>query len=208
MDVVGLLAAERIRLAHALDDLSAPEWETDSLCAGWSARVVAAHLNAPWGAKAPLLASTAIRERGNVASTLNALSMRLADRIPPAEAIAGLRLHADHHFPKPWPLEAPLTDVVVHGADILTPLDRSVDVAPAALTTVLTWLSAGAMRAFLPKSRLAGLELRATDLDASVGTGSAWIEGPALALCGALLGRRVYFPRLTGPGVAVLDSRL
>lgn len=80
--------------------------------------------------------------------------------------------------------------------------------APAALTTVLTWLSEGAMKAFLLKSRVAGLELRATDLEASMGSGSVWIEGPALALCGAVLGRGAYLPQLSGTGVDVLVSRL
>lgn len=207
MKIVPLLVEERLRLADALEALTEDEWRGPSLCEGWSARVVAAHLNATWAAKPPFLVKTYVSARGNVAETLNQLSLRLGDRLDPAASIAGLRANSRRHVPPPFPIRAPLTDVIVHGADILTPLGRSVDVAPEALEVVLTWLAHGAMRAFLPKSRVAGLSFSATDIDLRLGDG-ALIEGPALALCGAVLGRPAYLPQLSGPGVERLAGRL
>jgi len=53
MDTFALIAAERLRLADALDALTPDEWDRSSRCNGWSARVVAAHLNAPWAVSLP-----------------------------------------------------------------------------------------------------------------------------------------------------------
>jgi len=41
------IEAERRRLADELEDLSALDWLQASLCEGWTAHVVAAHLNLP-----------------------------------------------------------------------------------------------------------------------------------------------------------------
>ena len=114
------------------------------------------------------------------------------------------------------PTEAPLTDVALHGADILRPLGRSVAVAPAGLRAILGFLtSASAKRGFRAVS-LDKLALRATDVDwhstADNASGSQrlgqLVSGPALAIAGVLVGRRAYLSDLTGDGVPLLASRL
>jgi hypothetical protein len=59
----------------------------------------------------------------------------------------------------------------------------------------------------MPKGRIDGLTLSATDLDWSWGTG-AGVAGPAEALAMAVAGRSSALDDLTGDGVAVLRSRL
>ena len=131
MDVFPLIAAERIRLADALDGLSADDWAAPSLCTGWSVHVVAAHLNAPWEATFPTVLVEVVKAR-SLAGGFDRLARRLADTLDPAACVTGLRDHAGSRFTPPgFGPEAPLSDVIVHGADMLQPLGRSVAIDPA-----------------------------------------------------------------------------
>ncbi|MEU4703246.1 maleylpyruvate isomerase family mycothiol-dependent enzyme [Nonomuraea dietziae] len=80
------LKAERLSLADFLDDLGAHEWETDSLCPGWTVHDVAAHLT--MSTRSTLLGTIGgvIRARGDFLATgrvsgLAALSGSGAQRI-------------------------------------------------------------------------------------------------------------------------------
>jgi hypothetical protein len=149
------------------------------------------------------------RSLGSLDKAFDRIAHDLEDRLTPQRCIAGLRAHADHRFTPPGSgPEAPLTDVIVHGVDILHPLGRSVAVAPAALHRSLEWLTTGSTKGYLPSSRRRGLTLVATDLDARFGDGNAEIRGPAVALAAGLLGRRSLLGQLDGPGVAVLQGRI
>ena len=53
---------------------------------------------------------------------------------------------------------------------------------------------------------MAGLTLRATDTDLTVGSGPV-VEGPAMSLLLAATGRRAALGELSGPGVAELAKR-
>jgi hypothetical protein len=184
MDLFPLIAAERVRLAAGLDDLDDAEWEAPSLCAGWSVHVVAAHLNVPWEVSVP------------------AMLFEVA-------CVAGLRDHADSRFTPPGSgPEAPLTDVIVHGTDMLVPTGRSVDVDPVALATSLEFLAGGRAKGFVPRGLTDGLAFEASDLDVRVGRGRTVVRGPALALCSAVCGRAALLDRLSGDGVPVLAGRL
>ncbi len=207
MDTFDLIAAERLRLADALDQLGPDDWGSPSLCQGWSVHVVAAHLNAPWSASLPKVLLAVTRslslDRG-----FDRVARDLAGRLDPAACVTGLRDHADSHFTPPGSgPEAPLTDVLVHGADMLRPLGRSVDVAPDALTTSLRWLAAGRAKGFVPRGRVDGLVFEATDVDCVAGTGPATVRGTALALCGALCGRTAWLEDLSGDGIPLLTAR-
>ena len=71
---------------------------------------------------------------------------------------------------------------------------------------VLDWLASG-VRGLVPKRRLDGLALRATDQEWSWGSGRE-IEGTSEALAMAVSGRRVALDDLNGSGVEVLRGRL
>jgi uncharacterized protein (TIGR03083 family) len=208
MDLFPLIAAERVRLADGLDGLRAAEWEAPSLCAGWTVHVVAAHLNAPWEASVPSVLFEVVRAR-SLDGGFDRLARRIADRLDPAACVAGLRDHADSHFTPPGSgPEAPLTDVIVHGADMLDPSGRAVAVDPVALAASLEFLGGGRAKGFVPKGRTEGLVFEATDLDVRVGPGRTVVRGPALALCSAICGRVPMLHRLSGDGVPVLAGRL
>ncbi len=209
MDLFALIAAERLRLADELAQLSADDWAQPSLCAGWSTHVVAAHLNAPWEISLPTVLVGIVRNRGNIDRAFDQMALDLARRLPPDRCVAGLRTNATHRFtPSMMGPEAPLTELIAHGNDILAPLGRSVDVAPDALRTSLTWLAAGNRKGFVPASRVQGLAFEATDVDLRCGSGPALVAGPALAVITTLLGRRSGEAPLTGDGVPVLLERI
>ena len=101
------------------------------------------------------------------------MARRLADRLDPAACVAGLRDNATSRFTPPGSgPEAPLTDVIVHGADMLVPSGRSVAVDPVALATSLEFLAGGRAKGFVPKGRVDGLAFEASDIDVRVGRGS------------------------------------
>jgi uncharacterized protein (TIGR03083 family) len=208
VDVFPLIAAERIRLADALDGLSDDDWRSPSLCPGWTVHVVAAHLNAPWSVSLPKVLGAVVRAR-SLDRGFDRVARELAQRMDPAACVAGLREHADSRFTPPGSgPEAPLTDVIVHGADMLRPLDRTAAVAPEALATSLDWLARGRAKGFVPKGRADGLAFEAVDLDRTFGAGPAVVRGPAVTLCSALCGRTVMAAELTGDSAAVLSGRL
>ena len=208
VDVFPLIAAERIRLADTLDGLSADDWAAPSLCTGWSVHVVAAHLNAPWEATFPTVLVEVAKAR-SLAGGFDRLARRLADTLDPAACVASLRDHAGSRFTPPgFGPEAPLSDVIVHGADMLQPLGRSVAIDPVALATSLEFLARGPSKGFVPKGRIDGLAFEASDLDVRCGPGNTVVRGPALALCATLCGRRAFLDQLSGDGLAVLSSRL
>ena len=207
VDVFPLIAAERRRLAHGLASLPPEAWEAPSLCHGWTVHMVVAHLNAPWEASIPTVLIEVIKAR-SLAGGFDRLARRIADTLPPAACVASLRDNADSRFTPPgFGPEAPLTDVIVHGVDILAPSGRSVDIDPVALVTSLEFLTRGKSNGFVPKGRIDGLVFEASDLDFRGGPGSLVVRGPALALCATLCGRRALLDQLSGEGLDTLSAR-
>lgn len=207
MDEFGLIAQERRRLADTLDELDATAWATPSLCAGWSNHVVAAHLNLPWAVSTPKFLLGVVRSRGNIDKTMDGFSRRLAADLAPEACVVGLRANAEHRFTPPGlGPAAPLTDVVMHGGDILRTVDRTVDVDPEALRIILAFVVSPKARRGFGTPTLDGFTLEATDTGARVGAGPAFVSGPTVSLCGAVLGRATYLADLEGDGVAALAA--
>lgn len=100
-----------------------------------------------------------------------------------------------------------VTDVVVHGADILQPLGRAVTHDPDALRTVLAFVTSPKARRSFGAASIDGLVLNATDVDERVGSGDAVASGSALALSGAVLGRSPHAAELSGDGARLLAAR-
>jgi uncharacterized protein (TIGR03083 family) len=202
------IARSRLALADELDRLAPEDWHHPSLCAGWTIHMAAAHLNMPWSVSTPAL-MTAVLRSGGLDRGMHRLSCTLAERLDPGQCVAGLRDHASNRFTTPGlGPEAPLSDVVVHGNDMLYPLGRMVAPDHETLATALGWLSTGRARGFVPRGRVAGLTLRATDLDRTFGSGDRVISGTALALCSVLTGRTSMIEELSGPGIDLLASRI
>ena len=188
-----ILPPDRRRAASASPTPSSTlvpeEWEAPSLCGGWSVHVVAAHLNAPWAAHPE--GAPRGRPGPQPRRRVRPDRPRVAD---PARS-GGLRGRTPGATPTRRSLRRGLvprrrfTDVLVHGADMLQPLGRSVEIDPVALATSLEWLARGRAKGFVPKGRVDGLAFEASDLEFRGGPGQSVVRGPALALCASLCGR-------------------
>lgn len=208
MDAFALVAAERRSLADALAALAPDAWTQPSLCGAWTTHQVAAHLNAPFEVGTGAFAIAIARSFGNFDKANERVAIDLAERLDPAACIAGLRANAESRFTPPlFGPEAPLTDTIVHGGDILQPTGGTVAVAPAALAVSLPFLTTAKARRGFGAVDASGLLLAPTDLDLTVGEGDR-IEGPGRSLVCALAGRAPFLGDLSGPGVDVLRSRL
>ncbi len=205
MSVLDDLQAERLALVERLRTLPAEQWRTPSLCAGWTVQHVLAHLCAVFTVSPVRLGLDVVQARG-VAGGMDRTARRLGAKSPYRLLDVLADNAASSKRPPLMPLAAPLTDTVVHGLDIRWALgDDHADTGdPQRLVPVLDFLTGQRARVgFVPPGRLRGLRLQATDVGWAHGSG-ARVEGPALSLAAAVLGRRAALVDLTGDGVAGL----
>ena len=119
--VFAAVADERRQIATLIDELDDAQLATDSLCAGWDVKTVAAHLVSVFADSFWVFQWTALRH-GGIHRAIDELARRRA-QLPASEIAAGLRQGADRELSPPitGPLSG-LTDVLVHGGDIRIPL--------------------------------------------------------------------------------------
>ncbi len=200
------VADERRSIARLIDGLTPDQLATESLCAGWDVKTVAAHLISDfadgfWG-----FIASGIRH-GNIDRGIDALARRRA-RASAGEIAETLRRGADHRVSPPvtGPLSS-LTDVLVHGADMRIPLGLPHQPDPQHVARVLDFLTGPTQFGFFSRRRLRGIALHDEDTGRTWGEGES-ISGPGVAVMLAVCGRTVAFDRLAGPGLSVLQSRL
>jgi uncharacterized protein (TIGR03083 family) len=207
MQVIEMIGDERRTLADVLVALTPKQLATPSLCGAWTVHDVAAHLLMPLVTGLPTVMLAMVISAGNFDKANRVLTARIASRSI-AEIAQGLRDRAENPFSPPgMGLEAPLTDLLVHGQDIRRPLGLRRDIPADRAEVSLTFLSGKSPRGFVTKDRLAGLALSATDLPFSSGSGAP-VTGPAEALLLALTGRPDALADLSGDGVALLRARI
>ena len=119
--VFAAVANERRQIATLIDGLDDAQLATDSLCAGWDVKTVAAHLVSVFADSFWVFQWTALRH-GGIHRAIDELARRRA-QLPAAQIAADLRQGADRELSPPitGPLSG-LTDVLVHGGDIRIPL--------------------------------------------------------------------------------------
>jgi uncharacterized protein (TIGR03083 family) len=198
--------AERLAIATLLEGLTAEEAAMPSLCAGWDIRTVAAHLVSTTVDGTLAFVWLAAR-RGSLARAVDELARRRATASVPS-IVAQLREHAIREVSPPLvgPLD-PFTDVLVHAGDIRIPLGLPFEPDPDRTNAALDFLTGPITVGFVPRGRLRGIELRATDTGRAWGKG-AEVHGPAPALMMVACGRPALLGDLGGPGLATLRERL
>jgi uncharacterized protein (TIGR03083 family) len=98
-----------------------------------------------------------------------------------------------------------LGEVIVHSEDIRRPLGIEHDYPVDALTRVADFYK-GSNLVIGTKKRIAGLQLKATDVDWAHGEGPE-VTGPMVSLLLAMAGRKEAVADLSGAGVQTLSSR-
>lgn len=198
------IASERGALAGDLADLTPAQWDTPSLCAGWTVRDIVAHLSATASLNPATFLLGISKAKFNFDKFANdqIAKHRGAD---PAATLADFRALQNSTSAPPGPKTSWLGEVVVHGADVRRPLGISHTYPPDAVRQAIDFYK-GSNMLLGSKNRVAGLALSATDDDWRHGEGEA-VEGPLLSLLLAMTGRAAACDDLTGPGVPTLRSR-
>lgn len=201
-------AVNRRLLAAFFDSLSEEQLATGSLCEAWTVREVLGHSVVPFTVGLGGIIRRTLRERRSVLRTMEAASIELARQPVPALTDL-LRRNAERRIPAPGvgPL-GQMADHCIHLRDCARPLGLDTDVKLEDWRMVLDWLpTRQASRGVVPKGRLTGLRLRATDQDWSWGSG-AEVIGPSEALALAVAGRAAALADLEGAGVGTFASRV
>ena len=206
MDTWTSITNGREALGGYLSGLTPEDWNTASLCTGWTVKDVAAHL---------LVIPTMSRGRvfrSFVGSGFNLDKMNakfvagLTAKLSTSEIAATTRTSAaSRSMPPGLKLPGVLTEVAVHAADISDAVGKPFDLPTGDYVACLEHIK-NVQPVFGTKKRIAGLTLKADDSDWSTGSGPA-VSGPSRQLLLALAGRRSALDHLTGEGLATLRSR-
>ncbi|MEV0252621.1 maleylpyruvate isomerase family mycothiol-dependent enzyme [Nocardia sp. NPDC050712] len=198
MGIRELLASERLELVTLLRTLTAAEWETPSLCAGWQVRDVVGHLLSD-DIGVPAYGAVLARNGFSVDKT-NAYLVRKARALSTEQLVD--KLESSGGKLSKFSPTLVLADTVVHQQDIRRPLGRPRTISADRLRMVLDHPDPFAF----PWKRTKGLRFVATDLDWAKGSGPE-VRGPGEALVLAVGGRPVVLDELQGDGVAELRRR-
>jgi uncharacterized protein (TIGR03083 family) len=200
----------RLLAADLFADLTPQQWQTPSLCEGWTVREIAAHLVHPLEDDMRLRAvlRTILQYRGDFGRVIDDRARAAAER-PTEELVATLRALAPTRLSPPFVGPGgQLADTCIHLRDAARPLGLDTTPSLDAWRAALDFLTSPlATRGFLPRRRTAGLRLAATDQDWTAGAGET-LQGSSEALALAVSGRPVALAELSGPGVDLLADRI
>ena len=201
-DAVG---AEMIDLTDRLAELDDEQWNAPSLCAEWRTRDVLAHMTA--GAEGAFGVGWILRSMLRHGFDYNrwvAADGKARGQQDPAVMLRHLRNAAANRTATGRPVKS-LMHVLIHGQDICRPLGIRRDLSRARLIAVADFVKDD-VHLFGTKKRIAGLRLRATDMEWSHGNGPE-VTGPGEALVMMMAGRVVALDDLSGEGKGALVSR-
>jgi uncharacterized protein (TIGR03083 family) len=201
-DVWPLVHAERAALIDDLQHLPDAQWDRPSLCEGWTVHDVVAHLVDVAMSTRLGFAADMIRA-GFDFDRQNARGIERARGATPQETLDRLRQAAPRTTTPLAPIDTRIVEEVVHGEDIRRAVGLTRDYPTEAVIRSLRYQAKTSKSFGGAKELVAGLTLKATDADASIGEGPE-VRGPALALLLAISCRRVTLDELDGPGAATL----
>ena len=194
------IGAQRRELAALLDGLPGEKWDEATLCSGWRVREVVAHLTMPFRMSMPRYALEMLKARGDVNRMADRCARRDAVAFTPRELAAQLADNADHPWRPPGGgFAGALSHDVIHGLDITVPLGLDHQLPGDRIRIVLGGLNGRGVKFF--GVELAGIELRADDLDWTYGSGAPLV-GNAQDLLLVICGRHLPPGRLRGEASA------
>lgn len=202
-------AANRRVIARLFADLDGDQLSTPSLCTGWTCRDVLGHLVMSVDLTFVRFLLEVARDRGRTGVTSDRLARAYAAR-PVPELVRHLDDRSDVALSPPGVgAHGPFTDSCIHLRDVAIPLGIATTPPVQDWARVLDFLTTPRARAagFLPRGRLDGLRLQASDSSWSSGSG-ALVTGTSEALALSLSGRPALLDDLTGAGVPTLRRRV
>jgi uncharacterized protein (TIGR03083 family) len=203
-DIWPVIHAERQSLADDLSSLSAEQWQTPTACSEWTVHDLLAHLLSAAKMTPPKFI-TRFAGAGFNFDRFAGKQVAIEGKDGPAATLAAFRAAQSRESSPPGPKDTWLGEAFVHGEDIRRPLGISHSYPLPYVTRVIT-LYANSNAIIGGKRRVAGVTLKANDIDYSVGSGPV-VEGPAVSLMLAASGRKEALKDLSGDGVQILQSR-
>ena len=196
---------ERLALLRDLENLSAKQWETQSLCPGWDVHDVLAHLTdsaktTRWGFIRRMVLAGFDFDKDN------AVGIATQRCVDPAQTLAGFRDVLGRTSTPPAAPATRLVEAFVHGEDIRRPLGMRGDYPASPVAKALAYQLRTSVKMGGGKERAAGYTLVATDTTFGHGAGQE-VHGKAIALLLAVSGRPVAPDELTGPGAEAFVER-
>lgn len=197
--------AERRSLIDVLAGLDDAQWETPSLCPGWSVHDVVAHLVATATTTRVSFLVGMVTARFDFDRD-NARGVARERGATPTETLARFRAVVDRTSTPPASLDTRLVEAFVHGEDVRRPLRSRGDHPVPAVVQALRYQVRTAASFGGGRELAAGLTLTCSDAELTIGAGPE-VTGPALDLLLAVSGRTVALSGLSGPGLSELRSR-
>lgn len=203
-ELMPMIHAERRALGEYLAGLTPAQWSSPTWCDQWNVQQVVGHLVAAAKITAghffPGLIASGFSFDRFVGKDLRRYAAGT-----PAEVLERFGSIITSTRKPPGPAYVALGEVMVHGEDIRRALgDRGEH--PAEHLVALAELYKKTGFPLRGKKRVAGLSLRATDVEWRTGSGPE-IAGPCMSLILAMVGRGKALEDCSGPGVAELRSR-
>ena len=195
-DIRVAVAGERADLADVLAGLAEDDWDKATLCAGWRVRELVAHITMPYRLSTPRFLAGMVRAGGKFDLFADRQARRDARELSAAELVECLRQNVDHPWKPPGGgYQGALSHDVIHGLDVTVALGIDRQVPADRLRLILGDLNPRQLKYF--GVDLSGIELQATDLDWTYGTGEP-LTGTAQDLLLVLCDRRLPPGHLTG----------
>ncbi|MET8851138.1 maleylpyruvate isomerase family mycothiol-dependent enzyme [Amycolatopsis sp. NPDC004625] len=191
-----MIAAERRELAALLGALPPSSWDSPTLCAGWRVAEVVAHMTMPFRFSGGRFVRELLKSGGRFNVMADRVARREAAALSREALVSCLRDNADHPWRPPGGgAVGALSHDVIHGLDITTALRLDRRVPPERLEAIFAAMKPKQVKYF--GADLAGIALRADDLDWSYGDGTP-LAGAAQDLLLVLSNRRLPAGRLRG----------
>jgi uncharacterized protein (TIGR03083 family) len=196
--------AERQSLLDDVRDLTPQQWALPTMCGEWNVHQVLAHLTS-LARMTPVKFVTRFAGAGFNFDKYAGNQVAALSAGGPDATLEQFRAAVGRETAPPGPKESWLGENFVHAEDIRRALGRTHNYALPEVGRALEFYSRSDP-IIGGKTRLAGLTMKATDADLSVGSGPL-VEGPAISLLVAATGRKDVLDELSGPGVETLRSR-
>jgi uncharacterized protein (TIGR03083 family) len=195
---------ERKALLHDVEPLTDDQWNTSSLCEGWTVRQVLGHITATARINTvqffPKLIGSGFR-----LSKMQEKDIARETEGTPADLVERFRQVLSLSSHPPGPPDTWLGEIVVHGEDIRRPLGITHVHPTGALERVADFFKKSNL-IIGAKRRIDGLTLIATDAEWTHGNGPE-VRGPLLSLVMSMTGRKAFIDDLDGKGVETLRTR-
>src|SRR5690348_7654226 len=197
MDTIkDMIAAQRAELAEVLAGLPGPGWDEPTLCAGWRVREVVAHITMPFRYGRGRFALELAKSRGRFSEMADRLARQDAAVLSSAELAEAVRSNIGHPWKPPGGgYTGALAHDVIHGLDITVPLGLTIPHVPEERLRPVLPASLDDRSVKFFGTDLDGIELRASDMDWTLGSGrseehTSELQSPVHLVCRLLLEKK------------------